>query len=84
MIRSIEESPLYFIVNPGCIAFFAASNNFLRMGSMIFSSMQALGYEGRIYPVHQKEKKYAGIKLTPALWTCQRFRIWRLLFCRRR
>jgi acyl-CoA synthetase (NDP forming) len=62
MIRSIEESPLYFIVNPRSIAFFGASNNFLRMGSMMLSSVQALGYEGRIYPIHQKEKEVRGHK----------------------
>ena len=48
MIHSIQESPLYSIVNPRSIAFFGASNNFLRMGSMMLSSVQALGYEGEI------------------------------------
>lgn len=62
MIRSIEASPLYPIVNPKSIAFFGASNTFLRMGSMMLSSVQALGYEGRIYPVHQKEKDVRGHK----------------------
>jgi acyl-CoA synthetase (NDP forming) len=61
MIRSIEESPLYPIVNPRSIAFFGASNNFLRMGSMMLSSVQALGYEGKIYPVHTKEKEVRGL-----------------------
>ena len=60
MIRSIEESPLYAIINPKSIAFFGASNNFLRMGSMMLSSVQALGYEGKIYPVHQTEKIVRG------------------------
>ncbi len=60
MIRSIHESPLYPIINPRSIAFFGASNNFMRMGSMMLSSVQALGYEGKIFPVHQKEKKVRG------------------------
>ncbi|MHB8136843.1 MAG: acetate--CoA ligase family protein [Smithellaceae bacterium] len=62
MINSIKQSPLYPIVNPRSIAFFGASNNFLRMGSMMLSSVQALGYEGEIYPIHQKEKDVRGLK----------------------
>jgi acyl-CoA synthetase (NDP forming) len=33
----------------------------MRMGSIMLSSMQALGYEGKIYPIHQKEKKVRGL-----------------------
>ena len=62
MIHSIQESPLYSIVNPRSIAFFGASNNFLRMGSMMLSSVQALGYEGEIYPIHREEKEVRGLK----------------------
>ncbi|HOX14585.1 MAG TPA: CoA-binding protein [Smithellaceae bacterium] len=62
MIRSIEESPLYPIVNPKSIAFFGASNTFMRMGSIMLSSVQALGYEGRIYPIHLTEKEVRGCK----------------------
>ena len=62
MICSIEESPLYPIINPKSIAFFGASNTFLRMGSMMLSSVQALGYGGTIYPVHQKEESVRGHK----------------------
>lgn len=62
MISSIKESPLYPIVNPKSIAFFGASNTFMRMGSIMLSSMQALGYEGKIYPIHQTEKEVRGYK----------------------
>lgn len=62
MISSIKESPLYPIVNPKSIAFFGASNNFMRMGSIMLSSVQALGYEGKIYPMHQTEKEVRGYK----------------------
>lgn len=62
MIRSIHESPLYPIINPKSIAIFGASNNFMRMGSMMLSSVQALGYQGKIYPVHQKEKEVRGLR----------------------
>jgi predicted CoA-binding protein len=62
MIRSISESPLYPIVNPKSIAFFGASNTFMRMGSIMLSSMQALGYEGKIFPIHPKEKVVRGLE----------------------
>ncbi|KAF0160023.1 MAG: CoA-binding domain-containing protein [Syntrophaceae bacterium] len=62
MIRSIQESPLYPIVNPKSITFFGASNTFMRMGSIMLSSMQALGYEGEIYPIHLTEKEVRGRK----------------------
>ena len=61
MIHSVEESPLYPIVNPKSIAFFGASNAFMRMGSIMLSSLQALGYEGPIYPIHPKEKEVRGL-----------------------
>ncbi|HOU22074.1 MAG TPA: CoA-binding protein, partial [Kiritimatiellia bacterium] len=62
MIRSISESPLYPIVNPKSIAFFGASNTFMRMGSIMLSSLQALGYEGKIFPVHPTEKVVRGLQ----------------------
>ena len=60
MITSIEESPLYQIANPRSIAFFGASNNFMRMGSIMLSSVDLLGYEGVIYPVHPTEEQVRG------------------------
>ncbi|MRR17551.1 MAG: CoA-binding protein [Deltaproteobacteria bacterium] len=62
MIKSILESPLYPIINPKSIAFFGASNNFVRMGSLMLSSVQALGYEGKIFPIHLTEKQVRGLK----------------------
>ena len=67
MIRSISESPLYPIVNPKSIAFFGASNTFMRMGSIMLSSMQALGYEGKIIPIHPKEKVVRGLPAYPSI-----------------
>jgi acyl-CoA synthetase (NDP forming) len=65
MIRTIQDSPLYRIVNPRSIAFFGASNNFSRMGSIMLSSVQAMGYEGTIYPVHQTEQEVRGLRAYP-------------------
>ncbi|MBN2397748.1 MAG: CoA-binding protein [Deltaproteobacteria bacterium] len=60
MITSAEASPLFRIANPRSIAFFGASNNFMRMGSIMLSSLEALGYEGAIYPIHLSEKQVRG------------------------
>jgi len=60
MITAIEDSPIYPIVNPQSIAFFGASNNFRRMGSIMLSSVEALGYEGALYPIHLTEEQVRG------------------------
>ena len=67
MIHSITESPLYSIVNPESIAFFGASNTFMRMGSIMLSSLQALGYEGKIFPIHPTEKVVRGLAAYPGI-----------------
>ncbi len=67
MIRSISESPLYQIANPKSIAFFGASNTFMRMGSIMLSSLQAQGYEGKIFPVHPTEKVVRGLRAYPGI-----------------
>ncbi len=61
MIQSIKKSPLYPMINPESIVFFGASNNIMRMGSLMLSSTQALGYEGKLYPVHQTEPMVRGL-----------------------
>ena len=61
MITSISQSPLYPIANPKSIAFFGASNSYSAMGSSILTSILADGYEGRIYPVHPREKTVLGL-----------------------
>jgi acetyl-CoA synthetase (ADP-forming) len=67
MITAIEESPLYPIVNPKSIVFFGASNNFQRMGSIMLSSLETLGYEGTVYPIHRTEKEVRGHKAYPGV-----------------
>jgi acyl-CoA synthetase (NDP forming) len=62
MLNSIQESPLYPIVNPKSIAFFGASNNFSAMGTSQFNSLRDLGFEGIIYPVHPKEDQVQNLK----------------------
>ena len=60
--ESIEQSPLYRIANPRSIAFFGASNNILSMGTSLLTSLQALRFQGAIYPVHPKEGNVLGLK----------------------
>lgn len=57
LMSTISESPLYKIACPRSIAFFGASNNFSAMGSSILNSILTDGYEGRIFPVHPREKR---------------------------
>lgn len=61
MVRILEESPLYRICNPRSVAVFGASNQFTAMGTTQLIAIQALGYEGTIYPIHPKESSVQGL-----------------------
>jgi acyl-CoA synthetase (NDP forming) len=61
MTGSFQNSPLYKIANPGSVAFYGASNNPASMGTSILNSIQALGFSGRIYPVHPRETHIQGL-----------------------
>ena len=67
MLKSIEESPLFRIVNPRSIAFYGASNRFTSMGTNQLSSLKSLGFEGQIYPIHPQEKQVLGLKAYPGV-----------------
>jgi acyl-CoA synthetase (NDP forming) len=56
-----EEHPLYRITHPRSIAFWGASNNPTGMGSVLLSSILALGFEGPVHPIHPKEKLVKGL-----------------------
>jgi acyl-CoA synthetase (NDP forming) len=62
MLESIKQSPLYPIANPKSIAFFGASNRITSMGTNLLASIQALGFEGTLYPIHPSEKHVRGLK----------------------
>jgi acyl-CoA synthetase (NDP forming) len=61
MIKTLEESPLYPVANPKSVTFFGASNSIAAMGTNLLLSLQAAGFEGKIYPVHYKEDKVLGL-----------------------
>lgn len=67
MIQSIEESSLYRVANPRSIVFFGASNNVSSMGTMLMTATLETGFEGRIYPVHQKDDEISGLKAYTAV-----------------
>lgn len=62
MPDSIHQNPLYPIINPGSIVFFGASNRFSAMGTNQLNSLQSAGFEGKIYPIHPKEKRVLGLQ----------------------
>jgi acyl-CoA synthetase (NDP forming) len=61
MIRILQESPLYRICNPRSVAVFGASNRFTAMGTTQLVALKALGYEGKIYPIHPTESSVLGL-----------------------
>lgn len=65
MRSTISESPLYKIARPESIAFFGASNHFSAMGSSILNAILTDGYEGRIFPVHPREKRVLDLAAYP-------------------
>jgi len=64
-MSTISESPLYKIARPESIAIFGASNNFSSMGTSILNAILTNGYEGRIFPVHPKEKGVLNLNAYP-------------------
>jgi acyl-CoA synthetase (NDP forming) len=56
-----RDTPLYPLINPRSIAFFGASNRFSAMGTNQLNSVLALGFKGRIYPVHPSEATVLGL-----------------------
>jgi len=61
MLQSIKDSPLYRIMHPRSIVLCGASNSVSSMGTVLLLSLQSLGFEGPIYPVHPREKQVFGL-----------------------
>jgi len=55
------ENPFHRIMNARSIAFFGASNNPTTMGTTQMLHLVKGGYQGRVWPVHPKEKAVLGI-----------------------
>lgn len=61
MTSAYDEIPLYPLINPRSIAFFGASNRYTAMGTNQLNSVLALGFEGKIYPIHPTEPTVLGL-----------------------
>ncbi len=53
--------PLKQLMNPGSIAFWGASNNPMKMGTIQLANVIETGYTGDIYPVHPSESTVLGL-----------------------
>jgi acetyl-CoA synthetase (ADP-forming) len=60
-MNDFEDSPLYGIMHPKSVAIWGASNNPMGMGSVLLTSLLAMGFEGPIYPIHPREKEICGL-----------------------
>jgi acetate---CoA ligase (ADP-forming) subunit alpha len=61
MSSPYDDIPLYPLINPRSIAFFGASNRYTAMGTNQLNSVMALGFQGRLYPIHPTEPTVLGL-----------------------
>jgi len=53
--------PLTLMMNPSSLAFWGASNNPTKMGTIQLTNVLESGYKGEVYPVHPSESTVLGI-----------------------
>lgn len=53
--------PLKQLMNPSSLAFWGASNNPMKMGSIQLANVLGTGYGGEVYPIHPKETSVMGL-----------------------
>lgn len=58
----MNENPFYAIMNAESIAFFGASNNPMKMGTIQLMQLIHGEYKGKVFPVHPSEKTVLGIE----------------------
>ena len=66
-MKSHTEHFLRKFLEPESVAIVGASNNPLRINHNLVANLVKLGFQGRIYPVHPKEKEIMGIKTYPSV-----------------
>ena len=54
-------NPLEDLMSPRSIAFYGASNNPLKMGTMQLANLLESGYQGEVYPIHPSEERVLGM-----------------------
>jgi len=58
----MKDHPLRKIMHPRSLAFYGASNNILKMGSILMANLLASGFQGTVYPVHPREQEVMGLR----------------------
>ena len=66
-MKSNTEHFLGKFFEPESVAIVGASNNPLRINHNLVANLVNLGFQGRIYPVHPKEKEILGLKTYPSV-----------------
>lgn len=61
----MPKNPLHKLLNPQSIAYFGGSNSITTMGTAQLISIIQGGFQGKIYPVHPREKTVLGLKAYP-------------------
>ncbi len=58
----MSENPMVKLMNPDSMAFVGASNNIMKMGTVLLASLLRGKYPGKIYPIHPREEIVLGLK----------------------
>lgn len=66
-MKNNTEHFLRRFFEPESVAIVGASNNPLRINHNLVANLVNLGFQGRIYPVHPKEKEIMGLKAYPSV-----------------
>jgi acyl-CoA synthetase (NDP forming) len=66
-IKNKTEHFLSRFFEPKSVAIVGASNNSLRINYHLVGNLVSLGFQGKIYPVHPKEKDIMGLKTYPSV-----------------
>jgi acetyl-CoA synthetase (ADP-forming) len=67
MTAILQDHPLHPAIAPRGIAWFGASNRYTAMGTNMLASLQAMGFEGAVYPVHPGDKTVLGLRAYEAV-----------------
>ena len=58
----MSENPMVKIMNPNSVAIVGASNNIMKMGTVLLTSLIRGEYPGKVYPIHPREEIVLGLK----------------------
>lgn len=61
----MHVNPIQTIMNPKSIVYLGGSNSLSTIGTAQLVTILKSGYQGKIYPIHRKEKEVIGLKAYP-------------------